>query len=714
MNNYQLYKTNVKLGGQLKWNICVSSMGSQMHINDFYLSPINDTIHFDKQENSLNYTHQENIVNLYNSNRSVFFDTKIDSEFITKYPIIINDDEQKDTYCSTYDTGIKRVSKKLCGESLSLFCPVWLEDFSYGDSLRFNIEAYIINNDERAIAVEKQIDILDNGDTSYHSHFAQYFNNYIKSIVKNSKIGDDLINIDFENKYAAVEGIDIRTGEIRIKNTKDQLANLLSRLRPMMDVDSILINMFGDNNMICKQLFNFNFLFDIEDIMPYYIREQIAGEEMHFDISVNIVRRNGDVETLEKKDFYYNYDESFETESKGEPNPALKYFEDYNCIDLLYKNKICPDIIHWSLTDNNDYIFNVYPNMHRETDLWTTTTKYNDNGTLWCNGEVNDEISDIEVEIKKIPYSKFTKFSPSSNIINNVKYKNIKNIDDIFYLYWVKSNKIPENVIYEIDGAKNYYVIAVKHKDDITYVKFFEDTIINIVDKTNPNDKFIENKLIYLGDIDTYPTILRVDNSIYKTFSKSPSNDSKELIYKKCTIPGLYLFRYFGKIKPTFVDFDKNERYEIKKIKKQEYNKFWNKFIGTGYLPLYPSIKLGDDNDDEYFYLKKLHKSKKNENSVERKWFLDSNILVVESNFKISGEKLVNISDNKINAENIIKEELKTYYNIEDIEDSRAQAQTIDYIYNLYDIKYNFDYIVVEDDENKYFKYTYVIKLSLK
>lgn len=704
MNNYQLYKTNVKLGGQLKWNICVSSMGSQMHINDFYLSPINDTIHFDKQENSLNYTHQENIVNLYNSNRSVFFDTKIDSEFITKYPIIINDDEQKDTYCSTYDTGIKRVSKKLCGESLSLFCPVWLEDFSYGDSLRFNIEAYIINNDERTIAVEKQIDILDNGDTSYHSRFAQYFNNYIKSIVNNGKIGDDLINIDFENKYAAVEGIDIRTGEIRIKNTKDQLANLLSRLRPMMDVDSILINMFGDNNMICKQLFNFNFLFDIEDIMPYYIREQIAGKELYFDISVNIVRQDGKVEKLEKKDFNYNYNESFETERKSKPNPALKYFEDYNCIDLLYKNKICPDIIHWSLTDNNDYIFNIYPNMYRETDLWTTTTKYNDNGTFWCNGEVNDEISEnIEAEIKKIPYSKFTKFSPSSNIINNVKYKNI---NDTFYLYWVKSEKIQENAIsiYKITGAENYYVIVVNNKDDITYAKFFEETITRIKDKTNNN--FKENKLEQLGDIDAYPTILRVDNSIYKTFSKSPSDNSKELIYKKCTIPGLYLFRHFGKIKPTFIDFDKNDRYEIKKITIQEYNDFWNEFISTGYLPLYPSIK--SSNNDEYFYLKKLDKNNKNENSVERKWFLDSNILVIESNFEISGEERVNINDNKIDAENIIKKELKTYYNIND------NDQTIDYIYNLYNIKYNFDYTVVEDDKNKYFKYTYIIKLSLK
>ena len=270
MNNYQLYKTNVKLGGQLKWNICVSSIGTQMYINDFYLSPINDTIHFNKQENSLNYTHQENITNLYNSNRSAFFDTKIDSEFITKYPIIINDGEKKDTYCSTYDTGIKRVSRKLCGKSLSLFCPVWLEDFAYGDGLRFNIEAYTMYNDERTTAIEKQIDIFGTNNHDYHNRFVQYFNNYINSIVKNDKIGDDLINIDFENKYAAIEGVDIRTGEIRIKNTKDQLANLLSRLRPMMDVDSILINMFGNNNMICRQLFNFNILFDVEDIFSSF------------------------------------------------------------------------------------------------------------------------------------------------------------------------------------------------------------------------------------------------------------------------------------------------------------------------------------------------------------------------------------------------------------------------------------------------------------
>lgn len=707
MNNYQLYKTNVKLGGQLKWNICVSSIGTQMYINDFYLSPINDAIYFDKQENPLNHTHQENIANLYNSNKSVFFDTKIDSEFITKYPIIINDGEKKDTYCSTYDTGIKRVSKKLCGKSLSLFCPVWLEDFAYGDGLRFNIEAYTMYNDERTTAIEKQIDIFGVNSNDYHNRFVQYFNNYINSIVKNDKIGDDLINIDFENKYAAIEGVDIRTGEIRIKNTKDQLANLLSRLRPMMDVNSILINMFGNNNMICKQLFNFNILFDVEDIFPSYIRKNIAGKEVYFDIKVSIIRKGGNVEKLQIKDFYYNYDESFETERKDEPNPALKYFEDYNCMDLLYKNKICPDIIHWSLVDNNDYIFNIYPNMYRETDLWTTTTKYNDNGTFWCNGEDKSITTDIEDEIKLLSFSSFTNFTTQTNIINNIKYNNI---EEPFYLYWI--NIISSNdsdtesypkIYCKLDG---YYVIVVNNKDDITYANFFK--------KVENNEIYRDDSIIDTKDFDhvkdllkqlspeniTYPTILRIDNSIYKTFSKSPSSDSKELVYKKCTIPGLYLFRYFGKIKPTFIDFGKNEHYKIKGITKQEYDDSWNELIGTGYLPLYPSIG--------YFYIEKLHKSKKNENSIERKWFLDSNILVVESNFEISGEEYVNINDNKIDAENIIKDELKTYYNIKD------DNQTIDYIYNLYDIKYNFDYTVVEDNKNIYFKYTYVIKLSLK
>lgn len=700
MNNYQLYKTNVKLGGQLKWNICVSSIGTQMYINDFYLSPINDTIHFNKQENSLNHTHQENIVNLYNSNRSVFFDTKIDSEFITKYPIIINDGEQKDTYCSTYDTGIKRVSKKLCGKSLSLFCPVWLEDFVYGDGLRFNIEAYTMYNGERTTAIEKQLDILGANSNDYHNRFVQYFNNYINSIVKNDKIGDDLINIDFENKYAAIEGIDIRTGEIRIKNTKDQLANLLSRLRPMMDVDSILIDMFGNNNMICKQLFNFNILFDIEDIFPSYIRKNIAGKETYFDVKVSIIRKDGKVEKLQIKDFYYNYDESFETERKSEPNPALKYFEDYNCMDLLYKNKICPDVIHWSLTDNNDYIFNIYPNMYRETDLWTTTTKYNDNGTFWCNGEDKDitdvDTTDVNDEITALGFSSFTNFTTQKNIINNIKYNNIERP---FYLYWI-------NITNSNDGGTesypkiyrkqdDYYVIVVNNKDDITYANFFKK-LEN--DKISGVDDEVRDLLTQISpDNMTPPTILRIDNSIYKTFSKSPSSDSKEFVYKKCTIPGLYLFRYFGKIKPTFIDFDKNEHYEIKKITKQEYDDSWNELIGTGYLPLYPSIG--------YFYIKKLHE---NESGIERKWFLDSNILVAESNFEISGEKCVNINDNKIDAENIIKEELKTYYYIKD------NNQTVDYIYNLYDIKYNFDYTVVEDGKNMYFKYTYVIKLNLK
>jgi hypothetical protein len=71
-------------------------------------------------------------------------------------------------------------------------------------------------------------------------------------------------------------------------------------------------------------------------------------------------------EKLEKRDFYTNYEFiqkdilSYNDDNNKTHFNVLDYLHDYQCVDLIDKNKFCQSICHWSLTDNNDYIFNVY------------------------------------------------------------------------------------------------------------------------------------------------------------------------------------------------------------------------------------------------------------------------------------------------------------------------------------------------------------------
>ena len=57
--NYQLYNTNILLGGQMKWDLVVGSNNDSLMVEDFHITPINDNIPYDKKSEDylLNYSH---------------------------------------------------------------------------------------------------------------------------------------------------------------------------------------------------------------------------------------------------------------------------------------------------------------------------------------------------------------------------------------------------------------------------------------------------------------------------------------------------------------------------------------------------------------------------------------------------------------------------------------------------------------------------------
>ena len=56
MNNYQLYRTNVLLGGQMKYDLILNSDPNHTYISDIHISPISKDAPYSKhiEENNNN------------------------------------------------------------------------------------------------------------------------------------------------------------------------------------------------------------------------------------------------------------------------------------------------------------------------------------------------------------------------------------------------------------------------------------------------------------------------------------------------------------------------------------------------------------------------------------------------------------------------------------------------------------------------------------
>ena len=361
MNNYVLNRTNVLLGGQMKWDLRVKSINdSTLYVDDFSLTPISHNINYVRPDVSiLNNNHHDNVKELYSKTSDTFFSDCLDAKFITKYPIIVDDKTKVDSYNSMYDNCVSRISRAKNGKSTQLFIPMWLEDFGKDDTIKFDVEIFIEDDlGNKTTSMYKTLELNSNSKES-HDVFVNYMRSYIDNISTNGKIGDKIINIDFKNLKMIVEGIDLKTGHTLTKDISNKLHNFTGLYKPFVDNDDMIIRSLSDNNLVAKQLFNFNICFNLQDLLSPVIVKDLKGEKFTINLEVYV-----DDQLLEKRDFYTNYDfieksiqsdHTLKNEDERKFN-VLDYLKDYSNIDLINKNKFCQSICHWSLLDKNEYI----------------------------------------------------------------------------------------------------------------------------------------------------------------------------------------------------------------------------------------------------------------------------------------------------------------------------------------------------------------------
>lgn len=337
MNNYQLYRTNVLLGGQMKWDLIIDSSQNTLYVSDFHLSPIsnNTPYTYKSDEYLIKNKHQDNVKAYYAANKGHFYNSCLDSEFSHNWPIICNDNEHITTYSNTYDMGCRR-SKRYneYKKQFEFLCPLWIEHIT--DDIMFKIN--IKDVDSNTVLASNALVLTANDVTNnYHNKFIQYFNNYASDAgLYNGN--DDVLNIVFKTNTATVTGLNVATGIFETQHISSLIDNITNREKPLMEFDNMLIQSFVSSTTICNQLINFNLCFNINDIMSGGITNMLNGEDVVISVDVYMGKQ-----LLEKRDFYTEYNNinrAVKSEKETDINDnVLNYLRDYEFIDLIDKNK---------------------------------------------------------------------------------------------------------------------------------------------------------------------------------------------------------------------------------------------------------------------------------------------------------------------------------------------------------------------------------------
>lgn len=369
MTNYQLYRTNVLLGGQMKYDIIIDNKKGNLFVNDFHITPISRAVSYNKYivDNLMNYSHQENIKRFYHTISSSFYKDYTNPQLTSLYPL--PNEFDKETSETTYEMGCRRMERyQLYGKQFEFFCPIWLEQIENMSQIKFVFQISSKNGKPDPITTKTlSFDILEDS-PSNHTKFIEYMNNYIEYI--KLKNGCDWV-FDINKKNCVVGGLNVNNGlvsEVKLLNFFDDLTY---RERPLLEFNNMIINELNKNKLITKQLFNFNFCFNLEDLLQSFLFEEMNKYPLRINIKVLI----DDVE-LKVMDIYSNHEYIPKTDialrelrrdgkiisinHKENDLNVLDYLQDNKCIDLIDKNKIIQNTCHWCLSNNPSEHFNVY------------------------------------------------------------------------------------------------------------------------------------------------------------------------------------------------------------------------------------------------------------------------------------------------------------------------------------------------------------------
>lgn len=668
---YQLAKTSVGLGGNLKIDLVVNrdTTGKPI-INDIQLSPISDSIrtidNYRDNESILNHTHLYNLKSFYKSYSSNFYST---GQQYNNYSWIYNE-HPVDTMNNDFDMRAHRVRYSKYNEQFAFFTPMWISEQIDFKKLTFKLTISTSEGSyKNTILSTKNIYLSDK--------IANYLNEYI------SGISDNLLHLNYKQKIANIYGTDVSTARICSKDVSYIWNALLEREVPLIQNDYKIHELFVKNTIIAQQLFNFDVIFNINDLITQSYINTLYGDTVNYYIDIYY-----DNKKIELKDIYSNYEFIPKTEKtynqyhnshKYSELNVLDYLEDYKESNSIYFNKITQNVFHWSLVSNNDYILNLYNGFspvinksdntiiksgyYRDSNLLYRTTYNNEENNInWCelynyfdvtiDNSFLDSL-DIHKSYDAIDKKEYTKISIKCPItwIDKHQFENTnKNLSEC-------ELSVAIIIVRGFTEGKfgNLYSLIKITDNTYIYLNDYDDTTkdsnkLTIISK-NVDEVLAPNLSILIKNAsDITPNIKILGEILSKYIMPDTIRFTKTLFpklsyfnnieyYRQDENYDVRLYRYFGNFMPCFIDTDDKNLFNYKyyyntfsDTTTDDYKKY-SKYILDKYTPVYPKLVLGTNTDgtDKSFY------------------GLSKNILTSNyTDFKVSGQSIYDTYDGDI------------------------------------------------------------------
>lgn len=781
MHNYQLYRTNPRLSGQLKWNIIVNEWDNELYVKNMFISPIADLSHrvVSTSEYTMRESHAENIVAFSEYMKGSFYSIAANRIIDTSRPVISNSINTKNwTYVKepgntidynlfddTYNMGVKRTSSyQKYGKQFEVFCPVWIESC---DTIIFRFHKYM--GQTYMGSQNLTINVADVGNTNVsipHNNFVRYFKTYVNNTV-GANLGRSPMYINLspqlnDKTTTEIRGISIKTGRwTTISLDSNYLSeNLKDQEMPMMEFDNKIVSQFKENNIICPQLFNFNFLFDIDDLVNDWERNVIrenADRDFHIKIGVNI-----DGEELDIVDFYTNYEY---IPSVVPDKNVLSELRDYECVDLVDKNKINPHIFHWCLEDNENYLFNLYrgfgtPEMPESYDgasnLYIREYKPLLRNNKWMLKSLNDNFIEFN-EVRALLFLQniadkqahlyeyiMETFNRNGCWLNNVKYhtnetihigvfcvpnnqpiynavkNSIENDDTWIPMYDMPKDQLRDNAFFNVqksDITGEWYLTCIVVGDNNARglgAFTFQNMIESCNYKMEDGSDFSLKNIFSDFSINNNPPQITIPYPCMYRIATSPDSNTEEIEYidKRSKTP-VSVYRYSGNIKPSFTSINNdykrarfNYMYHMTKVDSRNYSRTpYARYSSSKYEMKYPSIgffpikKFTNDISSDSIYVN----TPNNVNlKHETAWFNNSNMYYLPTEIRWTIE--YDQKNGRKTIDELVDMKLQEMYPEETF------YLKWKYIKSLYNYESDFKYASIDSITN----YIYDIKLTLK
>lgn len=655
---YQLLRTTPYLSGQVMNNLIISKTLDGITIDKLDITPLTDKISFndsDKRE-YLNYTHEENIKHIYREIRDDFFTCTqnfIGEKFIYSQDFI-------DTHDHTYLSGLRRIRYNQYNKQFSFLVPLWVSENIDFNKLKFNIlvkkQGTNFYNIRTSVGLSKNI-------AEYYNKFFTNINDDLINLRLDTNEAF-LSGLNVETGLSVVKDVSYLVENILSMERPllefDYLFSSLFKENKVISKQLINFNLvFNLMDLTASEVVNYESMFAGKPlniiVEVLYKGELLTKKDLYTNYEYIPITVTDGITTKFHTDEsqYYN---------------ALKYLDDNKMTDFIYTNKLTQPIHHWALLENPDALYNLYDGFapyledkvnnefyriqgHFQNQGDLSLREYNiyDNNLSWC---------------KYFNYENMLKSEIQYNLITKDEIYTEVTIDTSKPTTWINGNKFEINYIDENTGKylfntgekfrfkiiecsnqgiyknnnledvpsesykpfkykasnkeeSNVVLISPMNDQNATDLIFFSNSKNGLTLETIRNSVLIErddldNYEEFKTTFDKFKRILNGYIKPYKiVFNKTVRTvtDGDELktnyVYNNDKNVYSYVYRYFGKVIPFFINPDdehlKNFDYYYEQWNdiNQPHIKKYNRLLSEGYTPIYPDVKL---DDEHYFY----------------------------------------------------------------------------------------------------------------